>query len=77
MKPCPFCGSTDLTIDCQIARMWCRKCLARGPASGVFNPISDGEACRAAAAAWDKRAGEETAAERGLAGGSPAGDAKL
>ena len=78
MKPCPFCGSTEVEANIDQYRrtsVRCSACQACGPTGGLLEGELRGETFRAAAAAWDKRAGETglAAAGSGFAGGTPVG----
>lgn len=53
-KPCPFCGSGDVTIESYNNGEWffvdCRECGATGPEEPTATK---------AALAWERRAGDE------------------
>ena len=56
LKPCPFCGGTDLHIagasrEFKMGQVYCERCDSYGP-SRLFS------AAGAVQAAWNKRAGE-------------------
>lgn len=51
VRPCPFCGSTEILIDKCSKRVRCKKCYAT---SGLITRFADkGEG--AALAAWNER----------------------
>ena len=59
IKPCPFCGSTDVMLDKCTARARCKKCFATsGMISKLVNQGVDEK--DAPLMAWNTRAYEET-----------------
>ena len=48
LKPCPFCGSTEIYLSLNTKLVVCKKCGCFGPLEG----ISDAEE---AIAAWNRR----------------------
>ena len=58
IKPCPFCGSTNIKIDKCVSRVRCGNCFS---ASGLISVLApDPKADNAALMAWNKRFYEET-----------------
>ena len=62
MKPCPFCGSEDISIETEsdvmgkIARAHCEICGATASGIGVMSrPDSDADLHPTAIAAWNRR----------------------
>ena len=54
LKPCPFCGSTEVNLNKCTKRVWCKKCHA---SSGLITPfIQQGMTEEEATlAAWNRR----------------------
>ena len=58
LKPCPFCGSTDIRMDRCTLRIRCNKCYANGQLISRFR--KDGRSdLEAAVLAWNTRAYED------------------
>ena len=58
IKPCPFCGSTDIKIDRCVSRVRCGNCFCT---SGLITKLApDPMAENAALMAWNKRFYEKT-----------------
>lgn len=54
LKPCPFCGNEDITVDYCTTRVRCKKCFASSGLISMYKKdgMTDKEA---AAAAWNTR----------------------
>jgi len=63
MKPCPFCGGTDIATPPGVAVVVCGNCQAAGPV-GVGHPTSDVLTERAAVAKWNARTAIEEKRKR-------------
>ena len=61
MKPCPFCGSTDIGADLrdQVTIMRCDVCRATGPYGGFFNGHLTGSTYTVAVERWNQRGPQE------------------
>lgn len=60
LKPCPFCGSTDINIDGCTVRVRCRNCYASSPLISRFLKYATSEK-EAARMAWNTRKGDKDA----------------
>lgn len=50
LKPCPFCGNTDVYSSPHVPFIVCKKCRCWGPKKRTVKQAID---------AWNRRAGEE------------------
>lgn len=57
LKPCPFCGSTEIYSSPHMALVVCKKCRCFGPVVGISN-------AEEAIAAWNRRENENTASNK-------------
>lgn len=48
LKPCPFCGCTEIYSSPHMALIVCKKCRCFGPVEGISN-------AEEAIAAWNRR----------------------
>lgn len=60
MKPCPFCGGSDLVVDSDIEAVMCDDCLGTGPSLLQQEHESHEDMVEKAIAAWNKRVEGET-----------------
>ena len=58
LKPCPFCGSTNIRMDRCTLRIRCSKCFANGQLISRFRTEGRSD-LEAAVLAWNTRAYED------------------
>lgn len=59
LKPCPFCGSSDLeTYYGSIAFVRCKTCLASGPVMGLGQQFAESIDRENSRTGWNKRTGQ-------------------
>lgn len=61
LKPCPFCGESDISFGGMAGSMQCRSCWAEGPSE---NGIDVHDENRLAIIAWNRRVSPKGAGGR-------------